>query len=368
MSRLTKVAIITYTRAINYGSALQAYALNKFLNINGYEAKTIDYTTVAQQNLYRIFEPCSGLLPIARNIHSLMTYRKILTHKHRFEKFIEEHIPTTGKITTDLQLEDLNNQFDYFICGSDQIWNVDCDDYDANYMLDFVLDKASCIAYAPSLGAGAGKKKTFEAISKYASHFKAISSRETNSAEMIHKASSQEVTTVCDPVFLLSAEEWSKISVPRLIGKDYILGYFIGDVAGLRDFAAQTSKSLGMPLVVIYKNLRDLRYPFTNMYDAGPQEFVSLVKDAKMVITNSFHAVSFSLIFKKNFWVFENNARTDSRISGILKTVGLTDRILSNQTMGRIKPEERINYENRNQAALHELIQQSKQFLFRNLS
>ncbi len=368
MPKKQKVAIITYSRAYNYGSVLQAFALNRFLNKNGYVARTIDYTTKNQQKLYRIFEPWRGLLPIARNIHSLFNYRKLLTHKKRFDEFIDLNIPTTERIENTQQMDGLNKTFDYFICGSDQIWNVDCDDFDANYMLDFVQDKSTCIAYAPSLGAGANKKTTFEAISRYATCFKAISSREVSSAEIINRATSHDVTTVCDPVFLLSSEDWSEISVPGLVGKDYILGYFIGDVAGLRDFAAQTSKAMKLPLVVIYKNIRDLKYPFTNRYDSGPTEFVSLVKDAKMVVTNSFHAVSFSLIFKKDFWVFVNNAGTDTRISGILETAGFTDRILTCDTMSKVAPQHGVNYDNRDLSALDLVIEHSKQFLFSNLS
>ena len=138
---MKRVAIITYSRAYNYGSALQTYALNRYLTQLGNKVKTIDYTTKEQQNLYAIFEPIKGWMSFARNIQSLIYYASIKRHKGRFESFLLDRVPMTQRIQIAEDFARLINQFDYFLCGSDQIWNAQCDDFDPNYMLSFVTDK-----------------------------------------------------------------------------------------------------------------------------------------------------------------------------------------------------------------------------------
>jgi Polysaccharide pyruvyl transferase. len=362
-----RIAIITYSRAYNYGSALQTFALNFYLRKQGYDVKTVDYTTKQQEKLYRIFEPYRGILSMLRNVHSLVNIFKLLKHKKSFDRFILENVPMTQKITDDEQIHRLNREFDYFICGSDQIWNVQCDDFTSNYMLSFVEDKKKCIAYAPSLGAGVNNIKTIEFINTYVSGFKSLSSRETNSRSIIEKAACQFVTNVLDPVFLVSVDDWSKMASNPVIKGDYVLGYFIGDVAGMRDFAALMQKKMRMPVVVIYKNLRDLKYKFKNHYEVGPAEFVSLVKHSKCIVTNSFHAVSFSLIFKKNFWVFVEKTG-DSRIIGILEKVNLVRRIVNISSSKVVDMTDDIIYDAIDMTPLTASIEESKKFLIDSVS
>lgn len=365
--KLKDIAIITYSRAYNYGSALQAYALNYFLSKLGYNVKTIDYTTKRQQAIYRIFEPYKGVLSILRNLQSMLCYYKLCRHKHKFNEFVDRKIPQTQKISSTQQFVEMNEKYDYFICGSDQIWNAQCDDFDTNYMLSFVKDKNKCIAYAPSLGAGADNPQTSNMIRQYASRFKAISSRETRSTEIIEKATHKKVQSVLDPVFLLSAEEWIEISASPIVKGDYILGYFIGDVVGMRNFAANVHRKWNLPIVVIYKNLRDMKYGFSNHYEAGPADFITLVKNAKCVITNSFHAISFSLIFRVNFWAFVDKSTNDSRIKGLLNDVGLSNRIIDAELSLEVDAMTPIKYGSLDMLAFKKKISLSKKFLTDNI-
>lgn len=363
-----RVYIITYARAINYGSALQAYALNKFLRENGHNVYTIDYTTDSQQSLYRIFEPLRGIMSIFRNIQSLLCYRKLKKHRARFEKFIESYIPMTKSVSSPKDFAQISSDADYYICGSDQIWNANCDDFDSNYMLSFVPQKNKCISYAPSLGAGGSSNKTQEAIKEYVKDFKALSSRENAGAAIVSNITGREVPTVADPVFLLSEDDWLSISSERIIKHEYLLGYFIGDRHGMRDFANKMSHSTDLPVVVIYKNLRDIRFEFKKMYECGPIDFVSLVRHSKGIVTNSFHAVAFSLIFKKDFWVFTGKPSTDARITDILDLIGVTDRIID-ESYDRITdflaP---VHYSEKGLSHLYQHIEKSKHFLLSSLS
>lgn len=362
-----KVFIITYSRAINYGSALQSYALNRFLRNEGFDAQTIDYTNTAQQQLYRIFERLRDLKSILRNIQSFLNFRKLQEHRRRFDDFIKDKVPQTMRIDGASDFDLIKSCADFYICGSDQIWNADCDDFDSNYMLSFVEDKSKCISYAPSLGAGGSSRQTLEAIRTFTPQFKALSAREQSGADIISGLTGRNVATVVDPVLLLSKDEWKEVAKERQIKKDYILGYFIGDRPGMREFAQKMSKATELPVVVIYKNLRDLKYGFKNLYDSGPDDFVSLVLHSKGIVTNSFHAVAFSLIFNKNFWVFNGRNSKDSRISGLLNILGLSDRIIDDRADDISDYLSDISYSDLNHSILDRHIADSKKFLLKNL-
>ena len=162
--------------------------------------------------------------------------------------------------------------------------------------------------------------------------FKALSVREPDGAEIIENLIGIRPKVVIDPVFLLSSEEWITIMSEKKINKPYIFCYFIGDIKGMRDFAKKMHKQLKLPLVVVYKNLRDVLYLNKKMYDTGPKEFLSLIYNAEYVCTNSFHSVCFSAIFQKNFWVFvDENSKlsSKSRIYNIVKKLYLEKRVVS---------------------------------------
>lgn len=362
-----KISIITYLRAVNYGSALQAYALNQFLRDNGYDARTINYTTEAQQDLYKLFEPLRGIMSIARNLQSVFNFHKMREHNRRFQTFISDYIPTTKEVNETEALKKISYDSDYFVCGSDQIWNANCDDFDSNYMLSFVENKNQCIAYAPSLGGGVSSMATKNAIKNNTSDFKALSARENTGAQVVAEMTGRDVTTVADPVLLLSADQWRGIASPRLRKGDYILGYFIGDVRDMRKFANDMRKKTGLQVVVIYKNLRDIKYGFKNLYESGPADFISLVMNSKGIVTNSFHAVAFSLVFKKDFWAFTGKRNADTRITGLLNLLNLSDRIIDISERHIVDYLEPIPYARLNYSSFDDYIAKSKEYLLSNL-
>ena len=325
-----KAAIITYHRSYNYGSALQAYALNKTLNDLGVETHTIDYITERQKNIYKHFQRNNSLMNIIRNVYTLR-YLKLLKLKYnRFDDFIKTYIRTTSKIyTLPNQLIELNNKYDLFVCGSDQIWNPNTADFDESYLLSFVKDKRKCFSFAPSIGVSSHIHNYENLFKKYLKDFRSLSVREKTAASYLTKLLNRKVVQVLDPVFLRNCNEWQQLAKDSYKNK-YIFCYFIGDVPYMRDFAKQMHKETGLDLVVVYKNLRDILYTNVKFYDAGPQEFLNLVKNATYVVTNSFHAVSFSLLFKKNFWAFidrYNNVAPNSRIVDLLTHFDLQNRI-----------------------------------------
>lgn len=148
------IGIITYHRAENYGSVLQAYALNKYIkNINSkFHVETIDYYNETQEKMYNLFQSNSSIMNIIRNIHTLLNIKALKNKKKAFKKFISIHISLSETIGNDTnKLKQYAQKYDICICGSDQIWNIHCDDQDINYFLSFSTNSRK-VAYAPSLG------------------------------------------------------------------------------------------------------------------------------------------------------------------------------------------------------------------------
>lgn len=347
-----KIAIITYHRALNYGSALQAYALNHYLRKQGVEAYTIDYSSEGQQATYTFYEKGYGIMTLARNFFTFI-YRKALRAKReRFGRFIKNKIPLID--TEVFDDEDTQKKFDAFICGSDQIWNGNTIDFTPHYLLDFVKEDRKCFSYAPSIGTLQQGKETEEAYKKYLKRFEKISVRESSGSNYLSKIIERKVETVLDPVFLLEGDEWRQVASSECnIKGDYILCYFIGDVKGMRNFSMRLGKIFHCKIYVILFNLRDVLCPKRQaLYNAGPAEFVNLIDNAKCICTNSFHAMSFSIILKKDFWVFVNNKKIASteihpqtRILDLAASMGLLDRVLDSNVCDSADLTQTINYQ-----------------------
>lgn len=327
-----KIGIITYHRAENYGSVLQAYALSRYLSKMGHKVELIDFHTKKQDQMYTLFEPIKDVMSLIRNVYSALYYPKNKLKKYRFKKFVENILPI-GKYElnefSDLSI--LNKEYDYFICGSDQVWNTQCYDFNSAYLLDFVKNKEKCISYAPSIGTDSINYEYAHMFKNNLSKFHAISMREEKGAKCLENILKRKISVVPDPVLLLEEIEWNVLMNDTLPKEKYIFCYFIGNVDGMRSFAESLRKKTGYKLIVVNNSLRDISYKYSKMYSAGPQEFLTLLKNCEYVCTDSFHATVFSLIFHKKFWTFTGvgGSSTKSRIENILKKAHLEERMLN---------------------------------------
>lgn len=367
------IGIITFHRAYNFGSILQAYALNSYLNSNGFEAKTIDFRTEKQDNIYKIFEKIHGPMSVVRNTFSLIHYRDEILHKRKFDEFIQERIPLTEKTYYNFaDLHELEDQYDYFVCGSDQIWNPYVTDFDYAYLLEFILDKSKCVAYAPSIAVNSIDRSYFKRFREDLKDFRALSVRENSGADLLSEIVGRPVDTSIDPVFLLSKENWENILRSNQRRGKYIFCYFIGDVPNMRKFAISLGKKMKLPLIVIYKSIRDLGYRNIKEYDSGPAEFLGLIRDSVCVVTNSFHAVAFSLIFKKHFLVFPYmhiQSSAKNRIVDLLTILDMKDHIIDEKSVPNINRYVNMIYNDLiyDYHKLDDMIKRSKNYLFENL-
>lgn len=332
-----KIATLTFHASHNYGSVLQAYALSKQLQIMGNDVEIINLRPQSQKDAY-------PRVPKFRRFIDRLFYLSIKGKLNRrydeYERFINKTLPVTKceYASTD---ELKNNDFDYdaYVCGGDQIWNPVCQDFETAYYLQFLDNesKAKKISYSPSLGKTKFDNETLKNIGNWVKGFDCISVRETRGANIVSKVSGRDVSVVCDPVLLLERKFWDEMSVEPGIKKPYMLVYFLENNHGNKGFVDELSKTLGLDVVVITEYLRDAIKPYIKKYDASPEEFVGLFKNASFVYTNSFHGTAFATIYNKPFISVvdanqestENN--NDSRKIDYLKLIGLENRLVKNE-------------------------------------
>lgn len=332
-----KIGTLTFHASHNYGSVLQAYALAKQLDVMGNDVSVINLRLQAQKDVFRKKPEMKRL---RNKIFYLLNKKKTDKRYDEYERFINRVLPVTEKEYADSeQLKAIQNDFDAFVCGSDQIWNPICPDFDPAYYLQF-LDKenhAKRIAYAPSFGKHEFDEATTKQINAWAKDFDSISVRELKGKAVLNEIDNDKISVVCDPVVLLDKKYWEVLAKAPQIKEPYMLVYFLENNHGRKDFVDTLAATLGLKVVVLTEYLRDITKPYIKKYDASPEEFVGLFQNASFVYTNSFHGTAFSTIFRKPFITViapdQENAHNnnDSRKIDYLTKIGLESRLVQNE-------------------------------------
>lgn len=322
---MRKIGIITWHNYPNVGSALQAYALHTFINNHNGNATIINYSPFGRPSLWYIrliISKFDFILP--RRISKYLHYRFIAFEKKYFKE--------TKLIKSVIGLQKTNNYFDTFICGSDQIWapNVFRDEY----MLSFANDNKIKIAYAASIGLPSIPMELQNTYKKLLNRFQFISVREQQGAYLLKQLFGIDSTVVLDPTLLLTPKEYNKIATTTIKPAKYILCYFLGENEGHRTIVTEFSKRINLPVISISRNKIDIRDNFITDTDTGPCEFLSYIRDAEFVFTDSFHGLCFSINFNINFYVTkrfseDSPINQNSRIINILKNFNLEDRLIT---------------------------------------
>lgn len=333
---MKKVGIITFHAPHNYGSMLQAYALQQVILGMGYDCEIINFRSIAQKEMYMPIFMRGTLYGKCVRFIIQATYALGILKKYRlFEKFLKEDLILSSKEYNTLkELENADFNYDYYISGSDQIWNVQSWDFSYAYFLTFVKSGRR-IAYAPSMGQNLNMdmckdiNKIAEALKKY----DAIAMREITGAKYIESIYKKPVATVLDPTLLLGSNEYGKlISNKPLIKGEYIFIYSPRYNERVYEMAYKLGRKYNQK-VVISQGLRTKEEMLKwgrklKIYAAvGPKEFLNLCKNASIICCDSFHAVVFSIILKKCFFVLDG--MNDNRISNLLQITQLESRSFS---------------------------------------
>lgn len=327
-----RIGILTFQNTSNYGATLQAYALQESIKKEGVDCKIIDYHE----------KKIKSRSPIVSKINA--SIRKFLVNisggKKRNAAFKDANFDLSNAYT-DETIAQANSEFDKFVVGSDQVWNIKLIKGNMRYFLDFVNDDEKKNSYAASIGATSLVEDGKEAMKKALASFKGeISVREETAKKLLSYELGIESTVVLDPTLLLTKDEWEKVAAPKTLKKKYVLVYQMGRSKSLIRVAKKEAKRIGAQLISIKPPLDNL-VAGKNIFGAGPGEFVRLFMDAEKVFTNSFHGTVFSINFNKEFYVeLLKMGNVNSRLTDVLKAFDLCDRIIKDE----ILPDGRIDY------------------------
>lgn len=342
-----KVGILTFHDACNYGAVLQAYALSQWLKMNKIDVEIIDYQSVVF-NKYKTFRThLYKQAPYMLGVDVIKYFGKKKRNKN-FTVFKNNYLPVSReKYYLNEDFTGITDKYDYFICGSDQVWNPEltkgCDPV---YFLDFVTDNKKKIAYAPSVALKKLNEFQIAKMAGYLSSFDSLSIREKEAIDILQPYCARKIIQTCDPVFLPESNVYDNICSNKYDGKKFIFLYIVGRAVTFKNvisYAEKLSKGRGIELFYLIDGDKALYKIYgTDVFGCSPSDFLSLIKNAAFVISNSFHATAFSIIFAKQFFTFLKDG-TGSRMVNLLNAFNLNDRILDNNHQEDLKPKE-INY------------------------
>lgn len=302
---MKKVGILTFHNAYNSGAVLQAYALSEVVSQMGYECENIDYVSEKIKSAYILKRPSVS------DYKSLIVYwllkKQIIKTNKKFQCFIADKLNVSKKSYNENYYE-IDNDYDILICGSDQVWNVELTNNDYAYFFKD-LAKAKKISYAASFGKYKFNDYVFGTIKECLSSFNSIAVREFKAKEIIENGMGLSADLVLDPVFLLDKDIWlQKMNIQKNEG-GYILLHMLHDNPKMIKIAKEISTQQNKKVLMMSNSIEE-RW-IKSIRGCGPVDFLSLIYNADLVISDSFHAVSFSLIFNKPLLIGKKDGKNE---------------------------------------------------------
>ena len=330
---------------------LQAYALQKFLSSYGYETEIVDFSSKGQREIYSVFSKNSSLKKVIRNVVLLMVEKRIIENNKLYEIFKRQSLSTTSYATDDSN--EIIDDYYAVIAGADQIWNVTIADFDDAYFLNWVTH-AKKIAYAPSFGArdisiyAEDKEKYRQLLNS----FDYLSIREYNGQKWISDFVNRTAPVVLDPTLLLCRKDYEDIMDDDIVlPKEYIFYYSPSYSFKTNSFVKKISLKYHLPVIAFNTKSYCLRamnlFGFKLPSKESPNTYLKLMKNAKLVITTSFHGTIFSTIFRKKFWVIKNGCMFDSddRVATLVDQLAVSDRVITAQFDGNFDYLQDVSYD-----------------------
>ncbi|MBQ8619647.1 MAG: polysaccharide pyruvyl transferase family protein [Clostridia bacterium] len=324
-----KIKTITCHDVYNVGASLQAYALQTYLAQQGHDVEIIDYKPSYLSRHYSLTAVNNPRYdrPLIREAYLLAKLPGRLralcsARKRSFDRFREEMLHVTSKrYTSSEEMKRDLPEADVYIAGSDQIWNpLFPNGKDPAFFLAFVPEEKKKISYAASFAVDELEQVDSERMMPWIKRLDAVSVRERSGVALLAQMGVGGVQ-VCDPVFLLSQEQWSSLIAPQESG---ILVYDFDASEQVCRMAEALASERHAQIVSVFP-MKNADRVCSGM---GPREFLGAISSADMVLSNSFHATAFSLIFHKEFFVVERREKINTRMRDLLAGVGLEDRLV----------------------------------------
>lgn len=313
-----KICTITCQNAINHGARLQCYALAHWLQKQGHEVAVIDYQPDYMKGPRLWYWPGFSIKKWIGFVFRFQYRRKLLKKKKALDAFSQKYIPLTDKIYNNI--EELRSDppiADIYIAGSDQIWNTSFKNgTDPAYYLDFGPKEVRRESFAASFAVTEIEAAKQLLVKKLLLNFDKITVREQSGLKLLNSLGF-EGTLQEDPVFLLSAKEWDKIVDGIGAGEKYVLVYDFYMGEDIKREALRISREMKLKIYGICS--KELDYADKNFVYSGPETFVSLIKHATFVLSNSFHGTVFSMIYNVPFKVMDRPDGLNVRMYDLLE-------------------------------------------------
>lgn len=361
---MKKVGIVSCYFKNNYGSMLQAYATQKFLDLNNISNETIvvdnnsDFKKgklkyyLSQIFNFSFIKSKFGMIKLKFDKKLNRKLNKNINARNKKYSEFRKEFRFSESCNNYSELSQLaRKNYTDIIVGSDQLWlpvNV-VSDY---YTLNWVPDDINKISYSTSFGVSKIPKKYEKMYNSFLNRINYLSVREESGVKIVNNISRNKAELVCDPTILLTKEDWEKIGTKnRLIKEKYILCYFLGNNLEHRKFAERLREKTGCKIVSLnhadeYVKYSDVFCDYSP-FDIGPREWINLMKNAEYICTDSFHGTVFSILFNKIFFDFrrhsnKNKNNTNSRIDSLLDVAGISNERILN---GNEEIEDVLKYE-----------------------
>lgn len=330
---MMKTGILTFPNSPSYGAALQMYALYTACSDLGYDTEIINYHNLWMKQEKHTTMSGGRNQAVVRMKRALRTLLHIRM-KTRFARFEGQlHKYPRKAFSEKEKLGRTGERYGAVICGSDQVWNPDITHADMSYFLDFCGRQTARISYAPSFGVEQVSEELGEQISQELEKFNSLSVREDAGRKIIEELTGKKAALVVDPTLLLDADRWQLCEKAHPLAKgDYILYYTVRSSKSLWSHCLALSRKTRLKILRIGSNVISKHFKRAEgveyVCDAGPAQWLYLVRNAAYVVTNSFHGTAFSINFRKNFYV-EFSSLTNSRLTQIISALGLEERVVS---------------------------------------
>lgn len=359
-----KIGQITWWR-YNYGSILQAYALQQKLNQMGYNdveiicqyGKKIASFSNLKEKLKRV-----GIKETSKRIIWKYGLRKLRKRNNNIQKFVDENLKVSEQEYNELTITESNKVYDAFICGSDQIWNPELVELDSMYWLNFAKKNKLKIAYAPSIGVENLTTNQKKMIKKNLKSFRAISSREETGTKLINDAINEDkCITVLDPTLLVERKIWDDLSSERKYDDKYVFVYMLRGTKKQRKLVEKYAKEKSLKIVTMpfldneKVSLYDFKFGDIKNWDASPKDFISLIRNAEYIFTDSFHCMLFSCMYHRSFYTFKKIGKAQlNRMYAFQKMIYADDRMINeNYSISDIDNIKKIDWEKVDQTIIN---------------
>ena len=343
-----KVAQLTFNTYNNYGNVLQKYALQRILE------RFVDFTEVLWFNGNMgssHFWAETGDIPQG---YPIAHYLREAVRMTKFKEFDERYIKSRFNLP---YLEEVGDEYDFFVVGSDQVWNPFCESINMPLpvkFLAFVPDEKK-IAYAASIALTELPDDVKEYFMQGVKSFTHVSVREENAVKIISELGLEPPPVLLDPVLLLTRDEWLKIArrpswLNEKYERGYILTYYISKYYS--DKVNTIISKLNLPVINLVGTNN------FNHYTTAPEEFLYLFANASLISTSSFHGTAFSILFRRPFinciQDFQGIGFPSTRIPSLLKIFGLENRTVYTKEFNKIKSPLEIDFSRRDEVLTFE--------------